>query len=115
MGAAEQALAGGCRGLPCCAEARRTLFGTQLDRAHRDAWLARGEEISASEAYAWAQSGRPDLAAAAMDAGRAFALAEALDARTMADRLVAGGHHGLGRRYQEAIGVLAGVATVRSE
>jgi tetratricopeptide (TPR) repeat protein len=97
------------------AEARRSLFGTQLDRAHRDTWLARSEEISASEAYAWAQSGRPDLAAAAMDAGRAFALAEALDARTVADRLVASGHHGLGRRYQEAIGVLAGVSTVRSE
>jgi hypothetical protein len=96
------------------AEARRTLFGTQLDRAHRDTWLARSEEISASEAYARAQSGHPDLAAAALDAGRALALAEALDVRTLADRLRAGSYHALAARYQEAMGVLVGVVTVRS-
>jgi tetratricopeptide (TPR) repeat protein len=97
------------------AEARRTLFGAQLDRTYRDTWLARGDDITAAEASAWARSGQPRRAAAALDAGRALALSEALDARTVAGRLRARSHHELAARYEQAMRALARIATTRSE
>ena len=97
------------------AEARRTLFGAQLDRAYRDTWLARGEDITAAEASAWVRSGQPRRAAAALDAGRALALSEALDARTVAGRLRGRSHHGLAARYEQAMRSLARIATALSE
>lgn len=97
------------------AEARRTLFSAQLDRAHRDTWLARGEDITAAEASAWVRSGQPGRAVAALDAGRALALSEALDARTVAGRLRARSHDGLAARYEQAMRSLALIATARPE
>jgi hypothetical protein len=97
------------------AEARRTLFGTQLSRANRDTWLARSEDIAAAEAFAWARSDQPRRAATALDNGRALALADALDARTVAARLRAGGHDDLAVRYEQAAGRIARLATADAE
>lgn len=92
------------------AEGRRTLFGTQLSQANGSTWLARGEDIAAAEAFAWACSGEPRRAATALDSGRALALSDALDARTVAGRLRAGKHDDLAARYEQALDRLARVA-----
>ena len=97
------------------AEARRTLFGTQLSHAHRNTWLARSEDIAAAEAFAWVRSGELRRAATAVDNGRALALSDALDARTVAGRLRAGKHDELAARYERAVDRLARVATADLE
>lgn len=95
------------------AEARRALFGTQLDRAHQDTWLAREEVITVAEAFAWVHCREPRRAATALDGGRALRLSEVLDTRTLADRLRAGSHQELADRYEQAIERLARVTDVR--
>lgn len=89
------------------AEVRRTLFGTQLSHVHRNTWLARSEDIAAAEAFAWVRSGHPRRAATALDNGRALSLSDALDARTVADRLRAGSRHELAARYEQAMARIA--------
>jgi hypothetical protein len=84
------------------AAARRTLSGAQLSRAYRDTWLAHSQDIPAAEASAWAHCGQPRQAATALDAGRALALSEALDARSVTSSLRALGRHELAARYEAA-------------
>lgn len=84
------------------AGARRMLFGTQTSRTYRNTWLAHGGDITAAEASAWTHCGQLQRAASALDAGRALALSEALDASTITSRLRTAGHHELAARYAEA-------------
>jgi tetratricopeptide (TPR) repeat protein len=93
------------------ADARRTLFAAQVDRAYQDIWLARGTDISAAQAQAWIRSGQQRRAAAALETGRALALSEALDTRGAPSRLLAGNHRELADRYEQAVGLLRRVAT----
>jgi len=97
------------------AEARRVLFGTHLSYAHRNTWLARSEDITAAEAFAWVRSGQSQRAAIAVDNGRALALSEALDARTVVGRLRARDHSELADRYERAMDLLATFAAARPE
>lgn len=96
------------------AGARRMLFGTQLGRAHRNTWLAHGQDITAAEASAWAHCGQPRQAATAMDAGRALALSEALEAGAITMRLRALGRHELADRYERTALQFARVVAARS-
>jgi len=95
------------------AEARRALFGAQLSRAYRETWLMREEDIAVAEAFAWVHCRKPRRAATALDGGRALGLAEALDARVLADRLRAGNHWELANRYEQATEQLAWATAAR--
>ena len=97
------------------AEARRTLFGTQLSHAHRNTWLARSDDLAAAEAFARVRSCQPRRAATALDNGRALALSDALDARTVVVRLRASSHDDLAARYEQAVDRLARLATADVE
>jgi hypothetical protein len=96
------------------AGARRALSGAQVDRAARDTWLGRGEDIAVAEAFAWVRCGQPRQAATALDGGRALELSEALDVRTLAGRLRARNHGDLADRYEKAAARLAGITGARA-
>jgi tetratricopeptide (TPR) repeat protein len=96
------------------AGARRALFGAQPSRTYRNTWLAHGQDITAAEASAWAHCGQPQQAAAALDAGRALALSEVLDASTITIRLRALDRHELADRYEMAALRLSRVVAARS-
>jgi tetratricopeptide (TPR) repeat protein len=95
------------------AEARHALFGAQISRAYRETWLTREEDIAVAEAFAWVHCQKPRRAATALDGGRALGLAEALDARILADRLRTGNHWELAHRYEQATERLARAADAR--
>ncbi|GAA2216429.1 hypothetical protein GCM10009850_118980 [Nonomuraea monospora] len=85
------------------ATARRALFGVQRDNTHKAAWLRWGEDVNAAEAFARVRCGTPGQAVAALDAGRALMLSEALETRALPGRLRAQGRHDLAARYERAL------------
>lgn len=95
------------------AKARQALAGAQLDPAHRDSWLARADMLGAVEVYARVRSGN-DLpnAVVALESGRALGLSEALDARTIVDRLCAAGRHELADKYRSAAERVARLSSI---
>jgi hypothetical protein len=95
------------------AATRRSLFGRQLEPAHRNSWLVRGEDLSVAGAFARVRCAEPNFAATALEAGRALGLAEVLDARTLADRLLGSSHRDLADRYEQAMNRVARAATTR--
>ncbi|MFD1545080.1 hypothetical protein [Nonomuraea guangzhouensis] len=95
-------------------EARRALFGVQRERAHQTSWLRWGEDVNAAEAVARIRCGMPGKAVAALDGGRALGLSEALETRTLPDRLRAQGHDELAARYERAVARLARALTARA-
>ena len=79
------------------------LFEEQRSRLHGDAWLKRGEDLNAAEAYARFRTGKLREAVTALDRGRALRLSAALDGRVVAARLRIDQQDGLADRYERTI------------
>lgn len=79
------------------------LFGAQVGRAGREAWLREARGLSAGAAYAHARLGEPEAAAQALEAGRARLLADALErARRDLELLTRHGRADLYERYRSS-------------
>jgi CHAT domain-containing protein len=90
--------------------ARRALVGVQLRRSHMIEHLDDDNLLAVRAAVAHARCGDADRAALAIENGRAFVLAEALERnRVNLDNLAAAGHAELRDRYVEANTRLAGL------